>query len=42
MENEQDEVIVLSMQPMALETAREAMERWDELKREQERILPGL
>ena len=37
-ENEQEEVLVLPMQPMALEVAREAMERRDELKREQDRV----
>ena len=37
-ENEQEEVLVLPMQPMALEVAREAMGRRDELKREQDRV----
>ena len=37
-ENEQEEVLVLPMQPMALEVAREAMERLDEFKREQDRV----
>ena len=38
MENEQEEVLVLPMQPMALEVAKELMERRDELEREKERI----
>ena len=36
MENEEHKKVVLPMQPMALEVAREEMERPDELKREQD------
>ena len=38
MENEQEEVLNLLIQPMALEVAREATERKDALKREQKRM----
>ena len=38
MENEQEEVLNLLIQPMALEAAREATERKDALKREQKRM----
>ena len=34
MENKQEEVLTLPMQPMALEAARETMERKENLKRE--------
>ena len=38
MENEEAEKVVLPMQPMALELAREETERRDEVKREQDRL----
>jgi hypothetical protein len=38
MENEEPEKVVLPMHPIALEVAREDMERLDALKREQDRI----
>ena len=38
MENEQEEVVTLVMQPMALEATRVATVRKDTLKREQERM----
>ena len=38
MENEEPEKVVLPMHPIALEVAREDMERLDALKREQDRL----
>jgi hypothetical protein len=38
MENEQDKTLVLTMQPMAPEGAREAMERQEELTRDQDSL----
>ena len=38
MENAEADKVFLPMQPMALEVAREDMERWDALKKEQDRL----